>query len=202
MHRKSIKFFLRFLIQGFFIFLFFYFFKKTTFPVPEKLPLNFFFRIDLLLAIFTTISTLHFSYLFLPSIVVLFFLILLGNFFCFWVCPFGGIVDYANIIFLRKRWKTGIKLHGWTKYIRIFIFWAIIFTSFTAIFIYIPFLFWMFDPYVILMRSLLSRKLLVVLIFIILLNVLIPRLWCYNICPLGYLNYLIGVKLRNKLKRK
>ncbi|HOK56779.1 MAG TPA: 4Fe-4S binding protein [bacterium] len=202
MYKKTIKYFFKLLIQGVFIFLFFYFFKKTKFPLSEKLPLNFFFRIDLLFAIFTTISTLHFSYLFLPSIIILFLLLFLGNFFCFWVCPLGGIIDYANIIFLRKKWKIGIKIPKWVRYIKVFIFWAIIFTSFTAIFLKIPFLFWMFDPYVILMRGLLFKKILIILIVIIFLNILIPRFWCYYICPFGYLNYLIGVKLRNKIKRK
>jgi len=196
MHKKL----LRIICQGLFIFLFFYFFKKTSFPVSEKLPVNIFFRIDLLLAIFTTISTLHFSYLFFPSIGIFSLLLLFGNFFCFYLCPFGGMIDFLNIILFRKRWKIHIKIPSFIRKIRIFIFLGFILTSVILIFIKIPFIFWLFDPYVILVRSLLFKEIFIIFITIIFLSVLIPRLWCNNICPLGYLNYLIGVKLRSKIK--
>lgn len=186
-------------IQAIFIFLFFYFFKKTSFPLKENLPVNLFFRIDLLLALFTTISTFYFSYLFLPSILIFIMLLLLGNFFCFWICPFGGIIDFSNLIFLRKRWKkVSIRLPLWIRKIKIFILIGIIIISFVKI----PFILWIFDPYVILFRAILFKKILIVFIFIVLLSILIPRFWCNNICPLGYLNYLVGVKLRNKLKKR
>lgn len=195
MFKKIIKFF----IQAIFIFLFFYFFKKTSFPLKENLPVNLFFRIDLLLALFTTISTFYFSYLFLPSILIFIMLLLLGNFFCFWICPFGGIIDFSNLIFLRKRWKkVSIRLPLWIRKIKIFILIGIIIISFVKI----PFILWIFDPYVILFRAILFKKILVVFIFIVFLSILIPRFWCNNICPLGYINYLVGVKLRNKLKKR
>ncbi|MCM8818979.1 MAG: 4Fe-4S binding protein [Candidatus Omnitrophica bacterium] len=198
MYRK----FLRTISQGIFIFLFFYFFKKTAFGISENLPINLFFRIDLLMAIFTTISTLHFSHLFFPSIGIFFLLLFLGNFFCFWICPFGGIIDYINTILFRKKWKINIKVYKVIRFLKIFLLWGFLLTGFIAIFFRIPFLFWIFDPYVILMRSLLFKKILFILLIIILLSVLMPRFWCNDICPLGYLNYLIGIKLRNKIKKK
>lgn len=199
MYKKII----RIISQAFFIFLFFYFFKKSVYPVSKNIPINLFFRIDLLMAIFTTLSTFHFSYLFFPSIAIFFLLVFLGNFFCFWLCPFGGIIDYLNILLLRKRWKIKIKkIPNSVRMIKIFIFGSIILTGFITIFKKIPFLFWLFDPYVILMRSFLFKKMLFAFIIIISISVLIPRFWCNNICPLGYLNYLIGVKLRKKIKEK
>lgn len=186
-------------IQAIFIFLFFYFFKKTSFPLKENLPVNLFFRMDLPLALFTIISTFYFSYLFLPAILIFIMLLLLGNFFCFWICPFGGIIDFSNLISLRKRWKkVSIRLPLWIRKIKIFILIGIIIISF----IKVPFILWIFDPYVILFRAILFKKILIVFIFIVLLSILIPRFWCNNICPLGYINYLVGVKLRNRLKKR
>ncbi|MCM8833121.1 MAG: 4Fe-4S binding protein, partial [Candidatus Omnitrophica bacterium] len=143
MYKKLIRLF----VQGIFIFLFFYFFRKTTFPLPEKLPLNIFFRLDLLFAIFTTISTLHFSYLFLPSIGIFFMLLLLGNFFCFWLCPLGGIIDYTNMILMRKKLKINFKVPNMIRLIRVFIFYLIILTSILSVFCLVPFILWVFNPY-------------------------------------------------------
>ncbi|MCM8772825.1 MAG: 4Fe-4S binding protein [Candidatus Omnitrophica bacterium] len=156
---------------------------------------------DILMTVFTTLSTLYFSILLLPSLFILFMLILFGNFFCYWLCPVGGIIDITNILLLRKKWKIRIKNPIFLHKIKILIFSGILLTALISNFVKIPFLFWIFDPFVIITRSLVFKKMLLVFLLIIFISILIPRFWCNNICPLGYLNYLIGVKLRNKIKK-
>jgi polyferredoxin len=202
MFKKVIKLLLRYLTQIFFIFLFVFFYYKTKFPISEKLPLNFFFRIDPLIGISTTLSTLHFNYLLWPSLLTVLFLLVLGNFFCWWVCPFGGIIDLFNLIFFRKKWKISRKIPNYLRKLRVFIFWGLILNSLIFIFSLVPNFFWFSYPYVILTRALLFRNWFIIFIIIIVINIFFPRFWCYNICPLGYFNYLIGIKLRNKIKKK
>jgi len=202
MYKNIIKLILRHISQFFFIFLFILLYYKTKFPLPEKLPLNFFFRIDPLVSISTTLSTLHFNYLLWPSLIIVLLLFFLGNFFCWWVCPLGGIIDLINLILFRKKWKISMKIPDYIRKIKIFIFWGLILNSFVFIFLLVPNFFWFFDPYVILTRVFLFKNWFIIFIIIIVINILLPRFWCHNICPLGYFNYLIGIKIRNKIKKR
>jgi polyferredoxin len=107
------------------------------------------------------------------------------------------------MILLRNKWRFFFfKTTDYIKKLRIFIFWGFIINSFIIIFLEIPNFFWFFDPYVILIRAFILKTWFIIFIMIIVINIFFPRIWCYTICPLGYLNYLLGVKLRNKIKKK
>ena len=197
------KKYLRRLCQLIFIFIFFYLLIRNEYLIKNVIPVNLFFRLDALLAIFTTISTCHFTYYFFPSLVLLFLLILFGNFFCWWICPFGGLIDILNMVFLRKKWKFLRKRPIFLKKLNIFLFILIIFTAILVNFVKIPNFFCFFDPFVIITRAFVFKNwYLFVFLFILLLSILWNRLWCLNICPLGFLYSLIGVKLRNFLIKK
>lgn len=202
-NKKKIKLFLRRLSQALFIFLFFFRLLRLQFPLNEKLSFNFFFRVDGLLAIFTGISSLYLSMFFLPAFILLILLLLFGNFFCYWICPFGGIIDYSNIAVRRKKWKVCFRIPFYLRKTRFFIFGGFILTAFLIIFFKIPHFLWISDPYVILTRAFVLKKWwLFSFLVIVILSVFIPRLWCNNICPLGALNYLIGIRLRFFIKKK
>ena len=67
----------------------------------------------------------------------------------------------------------------------------------------IPHIFWVFDPFVILTRAFVLKGAWIVIFgLIVIISVLIPKFWCNNICPLGGLYYLIGVKIRYLLRAK
>lgn len=203
MYRKNeIKIVLRRTSQIFFIFLFFFRLSSLEFPLNEKLSFNLFFRFDGLLAIFTTISSLQLTYYFIPAFILLVLILCFGNFFCFWICPFGGVIDWTNILLRRKKWKFCIKVPFYLKRVRFFILGGFFLIAFLTIFFKIPHFLWVSDPYVIFTRAIVLKKWwLLSFLIIVALSVFLPRIWCNNICPLGALNYLFGVKLRYFIKR-
>lgn len=196
---------MRRLIQAIFIFLFFYLLRRTAeYPIPEKLPLSLFFRIDGLLAVSTTVSTGHFSLYFIPALVLMLFLLLRGNFFCSRICPFGGLIDFGNIVLLRKKWRFCPRIPFFLRKIRLFLLAGFLLLSFAAFFIAVPNPLWISDPYVIMTRAfILKRAWMVFFLAILASSIVVPRFWCNYICPLGCLYYNLGCigKLRF-LKRK
>lgn len=92
--------------QNFFLLLFIYILWSTTYPLRGLLPPETFFRINPLIMILTSIS----ERIILPgitiSLVMLFLTLILGRFFCGWVCPLGAVIDGFGMI-TRKGGKKG-----------------------------------------------------------------------------------------------
>ncbi|MBN1445007.1 MAG: 4Fe-4S binding protein [Candidatus Omnitrophica bacterium] len=191
---KKAKIFTRRFVQACFIFLFFYLLSTADyFPLPENIPFDFFFRIDGLLAISTTISTVHFSKHFIPALVIMLFIIIAGNFFCFWICPFGGIIDFTNLIMARKKRPFSIGMPVFFRKIRLFLLSGFLLMSLLALFAAAPNPFWVADPYVIITRAfILKNAWLFLFIAIFTASIIIPRAWCNFVCPLGCLYYYLG----------
>jgi polyferredoxin len=204
---KNKKRVLRTGVQSFSIFLFFFFLHKTVFPLPQNFPVNLYFRMDGLQAVFSTISTGHFSFYFVPAVVLMVIIMFGGNFFCTWICPVGGIIDLCRIPAALKVKKNILITPKFIRKARYCLLYGFLITGLLAFFMKIPHLFWPTDPFVILARAFVLRGYwLVFFICIITISVLIPRLWCNNICPLGCLYYILGVKcrffLKNKIRKK
>ena len=199
--KKKIKIVLRRASQIFFIFLFFFRLSSLDFPLNEKLSFSLFFKFDGLLAIFTTISSLQLTYYFIPAFILLLLIFCFGNFFCFWICPFGGMIDFTNIFLLRKKWKFCGKVPFYLRKLRFFVLGGFLLAAFITIFFKIPHFLWISDPYVILTRAIVLKNYwLFGFLIIVALSVFIPKFWCTNICPLGALNYVVGVKIRYFIK--
>jgi polyferredoxin len=54
---------------------------------------NSFFRADLLVSISYFLAVRSFTYLLLPGALMFVFSIILGRFFCGWICPLGTVID-------------------------------------------------------------------------------------------------------------
>jgi len=57
---------------------------------------NSFFRADPLVSISYLLATKSFTYLLLPGALMFIFSIVLGRFFCGWICPLGTIIDLVT----------------------------------------------------------------------------------------------------------
>jgi len=90
------------LSQTFFLLLFVYILWSTTYPLEGFLPPETFFRTNPLIMIFTSLS----ERLLLPGLamagVMLVLTLILGRFYCGWVCPLGSMIDAAGAFKKRK----------------------------------------------------------------------------------------------------
>jgi len=95
---------LRVISQTLFLGFFFYLLIRAGNPnAPAREITNFYFITDPLLLIANFIATGKVLTLFLYSLIPLFLTLLLGRFFCGWVCPFGSLNHFFSWIFHRKK---------------------------------------------------------------------------------------------------
>ncbi|MBA3007853.1 MAG: 4Fe-4S binding protein [Proteobacteria bacterium] len=75
--------------------LFFFLFIRTDYSGRDEIEyaVNILFRIDPLLALSASVAAGFFIVLMLPAVVTLLLTLILGRFFCGWVCPMGTLLD-------------------------------------------------------------------------------------------------------------
>lgn len=132
------------------------------------------------------------------GLILIVLVLIFGNFFCFWICPLGSMVDIGKKVCLRSRWNFQWKLPKWTGKIRYFILAIIIAAAIAGRFFKMPYsIEWLSDPFVIMTRAVWIRGWwLVYLLFLVAISIILPRFWCFRICPLGALYYLLGTRIR------
>lgn len=131
--------------QIFFLLFFLLLFLSATYPLKFKIPVDFFFRMDPLLAISSMVSARAFINTFVWAFFILILTVPLGRYFCGWICPLGTTLDSVSFIFKKKAKKSYKKIR-WLKYaILIFLLIGAVFSSQLV---------WFFDPLALLARSL------------------------------------------------
>ena len=180
-------------------------------------PVNWFLQLDPLVAIGTILTTHTLYASLLWALVTVILTIILGRFFCSWVCPFGSLHHFTGFLGNRKKTtaqKIRLNKYRWPQYIKYLI--LIFFLAAAAL----PSLAatlqtGLLDPIPLVTRSFNLILLpiadspvniasvgerfyegawLILAIFFtaVLLNLVIPRFYCRFICPLGALFGLLG----------
>lgn len=173
-------------------------------------PVNFFFNLDPLIALTTTLSTHHLYAPLAWSLVILIPTFFLGRFFCSWVCPFGSLHHVVSWLFRPRDPLEQVKANRYRpvfqlKYILFFFLLVLCIGNFSDI---SSLQIGLLDPFCLFYRSVSTVLLpaadwplakiypsqplyqgawLIGLIFLTLvgLNLVIPRFFCRVLCPLG-----------------
>ncbi|MFH1854112.1 MAG: 4Fe-4S binding protein [Candidatus Omnitrophota bacterium] len=142
---KKLIFFRR-LSQVSFLSLFIYILWSTTYPLKGLLPADTFFKINPLIIFFTSIS----ERIMLPGALfagmMLILTLILGRFFCGWICPLGSMIDACGSVGRKKR-NMADKTNKIPSSLKFYIL------GITAIFSFLGIqVAWIFDPMVITAR--------------------------------------------------
>lgn len=142
--------------QCLFILFFLYLFFNIKYPFDIKIPPDIFLRFDPLISIVSIIVSRKFITQVLLGFITLLLTIVIGRFFCGWICPLGTILDVSSRIIKRYRGKSipGKKQaiypysrFGYVKYVLLAIFFiSALFSSSQLL--------WFIDPIVLITRSL------------------------------------------------
>ncbi len=116
--------------QLLFLFFFLFTFLLATYPLTSKIAVDFFLRLDPLMAISTSIAERSFYYKIIPSAVLLLLTVIFGRFFCGWVCPLGTTIDGSDRTFGIKSKNKQKGSSGWIKF---FLLTVIIFASILSV---------------------------------------------------------------------
>jgi len=94
----------RVITQTFSVLLFLFLFIKTDYTGSDTIAyaVNILFRIDPLLAFCTMLAVRTVIALLAPALVIVIFSLLFGRFFCGWLCPMGGLLDFWRTIWRVK----------------------------------------------------------------------------------------------------
>lgn len=187
--------------QVFFFLLFTAILWSTTYPLKGgPVPPETVFRLDPLLIFITSLSErVLLPGIILSSVMILLTLIL-GRFFCGWVCPLGAAFDLAGLA-VRKRDKENEKVNAKNRKYKYFILSAVVLSALFGIQAA-----WVLDPLGIMSRFLslsfipsvssamrvqfnnmfINAQFMSILFMVAAASVLIKkRFWCRTICPLG-----------------
>jgi polyferredoxin len=197
----------RVISQIFFFGLFLFFASVTQFSYLKGYPVSAFLEVDPLVALATAITT-HSVYRGLVwSLALLLPTLLLGRFFCGWICPLGTLHQFTGWLFNNRNRKQ--QIHS-NRYHRYFATKYYLLIGFAAAALFGSLQIGWLDPICLLFRSFTVAVLPVldmatewiyvrphvhqfawiigfILVGLVGMNVLVPRFFCRVLCPLGAL---------------
>lgn len=110
--------------------LFVVFFLFTVYPFPNSFPVDIFLRLDPLVAIVTMIASHAFILkIAIAGMIIIILTIILGRFFCGYMCPLGTLIDITNFLFFRKHFKYETPDPKPNQNVKYFILIGVVFAS-------------------------------------------------------------------------
>jgi MauM/NapG family ferredoxin protein len=100
---------IRRVVQILFLLFFLYLLLRTVYPADSTIPVDFILRLDPLGAIATMLASRTLIAKFTYSIILVAMTLLLGRFFCGWLCPLGTTIDIADRIFFKRFKRPKVK---------------------------------------------------------------------------------------------
>jgi len=128
-------------IQGFSLLLFSLFFFLAAYGLPDGLPADIYLRTDPLLGLTAILASREVILRTLWSLVVLGTTLLIGRFFCGYVCPLGACIDLFDFLLFRKRRRAELKSEAGlreVKYLALFFLVGASITGLSLVFLADP----------------------------------------------------------------
>jgi MauM/NapG family ferredoxin protein len=132
---------MRTFIQTLSLLLFSIFFVFATYKLPNWLPADIYLRLDPLLGINAVIAAREIISRALWALATIGATLVIGRFFCAYVCPMGASIDFLDFLFFRKKKRSGPKAEvslRRTKYFLLVIFIVAALTGLSLAFLMDP----------------------------------------------------------------
>jgi MauM/NapG family ferredoxin protein len=118
---------MRSFIQALSLLLFTAFFVFATYKLPNWLPADIYLRLDPLLGLNAVFAAREIISRSLWALITIGATLVIGRFFCAYVCPMGASIDFLDLLFLRKKKRLGVKAEASFRKAKLFL--LIIFVS-------------------------------------------------------------------------
>jgi polyferredoxin len=100
---------MRTFIQALSLLLFSTLFFLATYKLPDWLPADIYLRLDPLLGMNAIFAAREIISRALWSLIIIGATLVVGRFFCAYVCPMGVSIDFLDLLFFRKKKRQGMK---------------------------------------------------------------------------------------------
>jgi MauM/NapG family ferredoxin protein len=112
---------MRTFIQALSLFIFSTLFVFATYKLPDWLPADIYLRLDPLLGINAVFAGREIINRALWSLILIGATLVIGRFFCSYVCPTGASIDFLDFLFFRKKRRPGLKAEASLRKVKYFL---------------------------------------------------------------------------------
>jgi MauM/NapG family ferredoxin protein len=132
---------MRKVIQALSLLLFTVFFVFATYKLPNWLPADIYLRLDPLLGLTAVLAAKEIIGRALWALLIIGATLVVGRFFCGYICPMGVSIDFLDLLFFRKKKRQGLTKEASlrrVKFVLLFIFLSASLTGFSMAFLMDP----------------------------------------------------------------